>query len=88
MQKSNDAGKHTWVDPDAAPELTDEWFEKADVFEGETLIRRGRGRPKMDAPKRQVTVRLDGDVLDRLRATGKGWQGRLNEAVREWLDRH
>lgn len=50
-------------------------------------MRQGRGRPKAEDPKQQVTVRLDQDVLARLRATGPGWQGRLNEAVREWLER-
>ncbi len=29
-------------DPETAPELTDEWFDKADLHYGETLLRRGR----------------------------------------------
>jgi hypothetical protein len=37
-------------DSDTAPELTDEWFDKADLHYGEKLIRRGRGRPPLDAP--------------------------------------
>lgn len=72
---------------DEAPELTEEHFARADMYHGTRLISRGRGRPPLEHPKRQVTVRLDHDVLDRLRATGRGWQGRLNDAVREWLDR-
>jgi hypothetical protein len=32
--------------------LTDEWFDKADLHYGETLLRRGRGRPPLDAPKK------------------------------------
>lgn len=67
------------------PELTDEWFERADFHIGGKLVRRGRP-PKPDA-KRQVTLRLDPDVLDRLRASGPGWQVRVNEALRAWLDR-
>ncbi len=38
--------------------------------------------PERDAPKRQVTLRLDGDVLDRFKAGGKGWQTRINAALR------
>jgi hypothetical protein len=43
-----------------------------------------RGRPPLrGAAKRQVTLRLDPDVLDRFRAVGPGLQGRINEAVRK-----
>ena len=44
-----------------------------------------RRRPPSPSAKRLVTVRLDPDLLDRMRATGPGWQTRLNEAVRVWL---
>jgi uncharacterized protein (DUF4415 family) len=46
-----------------------------------------RGRPKLEAPKQRVTMRLDADVVARLRATGRGWQTRANEALRRWLER-
>ena len=65
------------------PELTDEWFARADFYRGGVLIR--RGRPKSDSPKKQVTIRLDADVLEGLRATGAGWQTRINDALRVWL---
>lgn len=41
-----------------------------------------RGRPKAAAPKVQTTLRLDPDVLERFRADGPGWQGRMNAALR------
>jgi uncharacterized protein (DUF4415 family) len=72
-------------DPDTAPELTDEWFDKADLHYGEMLIRRGRGRPRVDAPKKLVSLRLDQDVIDRFRAGGPGWQSRINAALRKHL---
>ncbi|HEY5795480.1 MAG TPA: BrnA antitoxin family protein [Bosea sp. (in: a-proteobacteria)] len=75
--------KGTWVDPDDAPELTDAWFEGADIHEGGVLIRRGRGRPKVARPKQQITLRLDADIIERFRATGPGWQARINEALRK-----
>lgn len=46
-------------------------------------IRRSRGRPAVADPKQQVTLRLDAEVLARLRASGKGWQSRVNEALRK-----
>jgi uncharacterized protein (DUF4415 family) len=46
-------------------------------------IRRGRGRPPKESPKMQVTLRLDADVLERLRSSGKGWQGRVNDVLKK-----
>ena len=60
-------------------------FERAEFFKGDQLIRRGRGRPRSDAPKEQVNIRLDQDVLERLRASGPGWQTRINTMLRTSL---
>ena len=46
-------------------------------------IRRSRGRPPAENPKKQVTLRLDADVVERFRASGRGWQSRINEALRK-----
>ena len=72
-----------WVDPDDAPDLTDQFFESADQFEGERLVR--RGRPKAEVTKQPVKLRLDPDVLAALRASGDGWQTRVNEVLRASL---
>jgi len=72
-----------WIDPDDAPSLTAEWFAGADVYNGATLVR--RGRPRSEAPKRLVSLRLDPDVVDRLRATGPGWQTRANAVLRKMV---
>jgi len=80
MQKNGAASKPEWVDPDDAPELTDEWFDKADFMIGRKIIR--RGRPAGSA-KRLVSLRIDQSVLDRFRADGPGWQSRINEALRK-----
>jgi uncharacterized protein (DUF4415 family) len=45
--------------------------------------RRTRGRPPSENPKKQVTLRLDADVVERFRASGKGWQRRINSALRK-----
>ncbi len=38
--------------------------------------------------KEQVAIRVDKDILAVFRATGSGWQMRLNAALREWLATH
>jgi len=81
-EKQND-GADTWTDPDDAPELTEAFFERATLYEGDTVVR--RGRPKAAQPKAQVTLRLDADVLVKLRATGPGWQTRANEILKKSL---
>lgn len=43
---------------------------------------RRAGRPPSAARKVQVTLRLDPDILARVRATGPGWQTRLNAMLR------
>lgn len=49
---------------------------------------KGRGRPKAAVTKERVTIRLSPDVVSAFRATGDGWQGRVDAALREWLKTH
>lgn len=82
-------------DDDDVPEWTEEMFDAAEIRIGNKVIRpatgaltkegvRPIGRPPLgEAPKKQVTLRLDADVIERFRATGKGWQSRLNETLRK-----
>ncbi len=77
--------KAAWVDPDDAPELTADYFQKADWFHGDTLVRRAPGRPKAEVTKEQINVRIDPDVLARLREGGRGWKSRINAILREAL---
>ncbi|AYJ85311.1 hypothetical protein D3Y57_04650 (plasmid) [Sphingomonas paeninsulae] len=73
------------------PEWTAEDFAKArpiaDFPELSAAFPNGskpRGRPKgsVSSSKTLVSLRLDNDVLERFRATGPGWQSRINEALR------
>ena len=67
-------------DPDAAPDLSrDGWPEKF----ANVAVR--RGRPPVARPKISTTIRLSQDVIDHFRADGKGWQTRIDEALREWI---
>jgi uncharacterized protein (DUF4415 family) len=53
----------------------------------EQLATRRRG-PQKARTKERTTIRLSHDVLERFRATGPGWQTRMDAALREWLDSH
>jgi uncharacterized protein (DUF4415 family) len=45
-----------------------------------TQVNRG-GRPKLDRPKLPISARLDASVVEHLRASGEGWQTRMNDAL-------
>jgi uncharacterized protein (DUF4415 family) len=75
-----------WVDPDDAPELTADFFEAADQYQGERLVK--RGRPKADSVRERITIRLAPEVLQPFRASGPGWQTRVNAALADWLKTH
>lgn len=47
-----------------------------------------RGRPTAASPKLALTVRYDADIVAAFKATGRGWQTRMNAALRDWLKTH
>jgi uncharacterized protein (DUF4415 family) len=77
------------ADPDARPldEARLARMRPASAADAADLSRRvrGRGRPTLDAPKRLVSLRLDPEVIERFRATGPGWQSRINAVLRAHL---
>ena len=73
----------TWTDPDDAPELTEAFFQTADRYDGATL--KPRGRPRAVSTNEPVKLRLDADVVAALRASGDGWQTRINDSLRASL---
>jgi uncharacterized protein (DUF4415 family) len=80
--------KEDWDEVSDNPKWTEEDFKNARPFaevfpKFAESIRRARGRPVVEARKRQISLRLDPDVIDAFKATGKGWQGRINEALRK-----
>ncbi|MDD5479286.1 MAG: BrnA antitoxin family protein [Rhodoferax sp.] len=50
-------------------------------------LRRARG-PQKAPTKVPTTIRFDADVLAALKSGGKGWQTRVNDAMRDWLKQH
>lgn len=69
-----------WSDPDDAPDLS-----TPDMQARLASTKVNRGRPRLASPKIATTIRLDADVLARLRAEGPGWQSRLNAILRDWM---
>ena len=45
-----------------------------------------RGRPRSAAPKISTTIRIDADIVAAFRAGGRGWQSRINAALRERIE--
>jgi len=71
-------------DYDDIPELTDEDFARGVWHRGGKPLPHGpRGRPKSRNPKRPVSIRLDPEVLAHFRRSGRGWQSRINAALRK-----
>ncbi|MFZ2854461.1 MAG: BrnA antitoxin family protein [Rhodocyclaceae bacterium] len=80
-----------------ARELNSEWHKGAkpasEAFAPETYaalvaMKRPRGRPKADKTKVFTAIRLDADLLETFKATGKGWQTRVNAALRQFIAEH
>lgn len=91
MAERKPATDEPWTDPDDAPEWTEDHFRYAQLSVGGKVVREAvgtwshPGRPRSANPKQQVTLRLDPDVLEKFRATGKGWQSRINAELRKAL---
>lgn len=89
MSENGKDTKAAWIDPDDAPELGDDFFDRGAIKVGDKVLRPAdgtltrRGRPRLDHPKRQITIRLDSDLVDQLRASGPGWQSRVNAILRK-----
>jgi uncharacterized protein (DUF4415 family) len=73
MKTKTASGGKAWSDPDDAPKLTRSFFERAEIREGDKVIR----------PARRPTLRLDADVAEALRGAGEDWRAKANEALRK-----
>ena len=68
-------------DPDAQP-LTPKQLKEM------VPLRTLRGRPKSGNKKLLVSVRYSPEVVAYFKSTGEGWQSRMNEALREYVEQH
>lgn len=78
--------KQIAADPDdaeATPEQAAQAKPFAEAFPAlMESIKRGRGRPPVDRPLQQISIRLDPDVIAKFKSTGKGWQTRINDILK------
>ena len=65
---------------DELPELTNDLLARATVNRG--------GRPRSASSKVLLSVRYSREVVDFFRATGEGWQSRMNGALKEYVAQH
>lgn len=79
MSAKRKSSVRTSPNVDEVPELDREWIEGADYYDGKTLVR--RGRPKLEKPKRLLSLRLPPDVIASWKASGPGWQTRMAEML-------
>lgn len=80
---------------DENPEWTEEMFATAvrvhDLPAGlrDKLISLNKGgRPVAENPKVSTTIRFDADVIAFFKASGKGWQTRMNQVLRDYVASH
>ena len=83
MSVKSKGSRRIWRDPDDAPEVTGKWVAEADLYRGKKLVR--RGRPVGSGQKTQTTLRISKDVLEFFRATGPGWQTRMDNALKRYV---
>jgi len=85
-------GHRVLLDEDDVPELTEEDFARARPLKDANpalyaMLNKG-GRPRKDDTAQPITIRLEPNVEATFRATGKGWQTRINHALSEWIAQH
>jgi uncharacterized protein (DUF4415 family) len=61
--------------------------QSLDELRSKLEARQTRGK-KRQPTKEQIAIRFSPEVLEAFRASGKGWQTRMDEALKEWLKTH
>ncbi len=79
MSVKRKKSSHSSLEREDAPEITDEWITGADLFQGKKLVR--RGRPKLENPRKLLSLRLPPEVIAKWKATGPGWQTRMAQVL-------
>jgi uncharacterized protein (DUF4415 family) len=73
-------------DPNDA-EATRAWLAQADLLRKGKVVRRGKRGPQKAPTKKLVSLRLSPEVIDHFKATGPGWQTRIDGALLESIKR-
>lgn len=67
-------------DPNDA-EAARDWLAQADLVRNGKVVRRGKRGPQKAPTKTLVSLRLSPEVIDHFKATGPGWQTRIDGAL-------
>ncbi|MGO8758155.1 MAG: BrnA antitoxin family protein [Terracidiphilus sp.] len=73
-------------DPNDA-EAARAFFARADLIRRGKVARRGKRGPQKAPTKKLVSLRLSSEVIDHFKSTGRGWQTRIDGALREAIKR-
>lgn len=88
VKKPADISQEDWDAVDV-PEMTDEEFATArpfkDVFPSQYRAWKKMGRPPVQAPKVHIGFRLAADVVNSIRASGRGYNARVEKVLRDAL---
>ncbi|MGA8727683.1 MAG: BrnA antitoxin family protein [Terracidiphilus sp.] len=63
------------------PEAARDWFARADLIRRGKVVRRGQRGPQKAPTKKLVSLRLSPEVIDHFKATGPGWQTRIDSTL-------
>jgi len=74
------------LSPGQYADLTDKSRVVISLVTDEEDRARRIGRPKLETPKLHINMRVDAPIANHLRASGKGWQTRVNALLREAVE--
>ena len=88
-----------WVKQDAASDAPIAYDPETDLYDpndsaqviaffSSAKVVRKPGRPKSETTKVPIAIRLSPDVVEYFKATGAGWQSRIDAALHEWMSGH
>ena len=84
VKKAPPGGDYVWDGKDE----NDRPLTREEMQSGVKDYRKKRGRPISAARKEQVSVRYSPEVLSYFRATGEGWQTRMDAALQLLVQKH
>ena len=92
----NSRVKTRYPDPEFIDEENPEWTEESSrrsmAFSElpssiQENLKSTRG-PQKEPTKERISIRLSREVVDEFRKTGRGWQSRIDQALKDWLKSH
>lgn len=90
VKKPDDISQEDWESVDV-PEATEAEFAAAkpfkEVFPEQYKSWKKMGRPRLEAPKVHIGFRLAADVVQAIRASGRGYNARVEKVLREALSK-